>query len=412
VNPYSLKAAAPWFPEEDLPGILADVETVLRSGRLILGPHTEALEAEFAASVGVKHAVAVSSCTAALQIALSAVQADAAATRSRGAHSPNRVLVPANTFLATAAAPAKLGLEVELVGLPRVGDGGLDVNDALRRLTPDVLAVIVTHIAGFIPEHLDELRHACSQQGIALIEDCAHAHGAEDAGGAKAGSLGSAGCFSFYPTKILTAGTGGMLTTNDAVVANRTRAMRHHGGAVGGTAWVLGDDWLMPEVSAVLARAQLRRLPEFLARRRAVAAAYRAAIHAQGAFITPPRPYPLTRPAYYKYPVTLPAYFDAVSHGAALRGRLLAAGVEVGVLYEYPVDDHPAIYPHLRGHPPKGLGALRRQLCLPMHARVDPVDCAEIVSIVNEAIFSIMGEPRLHSDHAGEGSPAHTEEEE
>src|SRR5215831_19184286 len=313
-------AARPLFPDEDLPEILEQIAEVLRSGRLILGPRTKELEAEWARRVGVRHAVALSSCTAALEIAL------------RWAKVGGReVVVPTNTFVATANAVGFAGGRVVFCDMD-ARDFCLDVDDALGRLGPDTAAVIAVHVAGFIGHGMDRLRAVCRERRLVLIEDCAHAHGSR-LGDRAAGSLGDIGCWSFYPTKTLTSGVGGMITTDNEDVAAFARSLRHHGqGASLEEIVNQGNDWLMDEVRAVLALAQVRRLDDFVARRRAIAAIYDGLLGKRELY-TLPRLAPGCFASYYKYPVLLP---PGTARDAVRAALFRDHGIEVGSLYSPP----------------------------------------------------------------------------
>jgi dTDP-4-amino-4,6-dideoxygalactose transaminase len=361
-----ISGARPWFPEEDLPGILAEIAEVLRGGRLILGPKTRALESEWASRVGTRHAVALSSCTAALEVAF----------RHAGA-TGREVVIPTNTFVATVNAAVNVGAKVVFSDLD-ARDYGIDVADALSRLGPHTAAVVVVHIAGFIPHDLGRLRDECRRRKILLIEDCAHAHGAT-LDGKVAGALGDIGCFSLYPTKVLTCGVGGVLTTDDDELAALARSLRHHGqGASLEEIVNPGNDWLMDEVRAVLALAQLRRLDDFLERRRQAARRYDALL-AGNPRIVPATAAPGTRPAYYKYPVLLPAGVDR----ERVRHELLEShGIEAGALYSPPTHLMPVFRTTLGTGPgllPRAEELLPRQICLPMHALVTPADAERSV---------------------------------
>lgn len=356
-------AARPYFHEDDLPRITRDIERVLRSGRLIFGEETEALEAEFADYVGVRHAVAVSSCSAALEIALTVLGA-------RGC----QVVVPTNTFVATANAAVRVGGELVLCECDE--DGNTGVEDALASVTDRTAAVVVVHVAGFVSRDFARLVAECRRLGVALVEDCAHAHGATYYT-RQVGSIGDAGCFSFYPTKIMTCGVGGMLTTNRDDVAAAARSLRHHGqGASLEEIVAVGSDWLMDEVRAVLARAQLRRLDDVLHKRRLLALHYRARLRDADAGIAPPEECKGSLAAYYKFPVTLP---PGVDRDAVRRRMAEKYGIDTGVLYWPPVHRMP-LYQPLGVNMPRTEGVLARRLCLPMHELVDPADCEEIVA--------------------------------
>lgn len=369
MNPASRLSARPHFDERDLPVALTAIERALRSGRLILGEQTQILEMDFARYVGTKHAVAVSSCSAALEIALRALRVNG-----------REVITCTNTFAATATAILRAGGRLVLSDCGPGGNFG--VTEALCRLSADTAAIVVVHVAGFIPPDFDLLAEECARRNIALIEDCAHAHGAR-IGTRVAGSLGDVGCFSFYPTKILTCGTGGIVTTDRDDVAAVARSLRHHGQGKNLEEIVAqGSDWLMPEVSAVLCRAQLHRLDEVLTHRRKVAGAYDAAIATAGdSRIVAPVAAPRTAPAFYKYPVTLAQGID----GAAIRRRMALRDIDVGPLYWPPVHLMPA-FAGTGGKLPKSEDVLRRRQCLPMHALVDPADCAEIVASLRECL--------------------------
>lgn len=368
-----IAGARPTFPEEDLPGILEEIAAVLRGGRLILGPKTRELEAAWAARMGTKHAVALSSCTAALEIALRHAQV-----------AGREVIVPTNTFVATANAAVNAGAKVVFADMD-AADFCLDVDDALGRITPRTAAVIAVHIAGFVSSGMERLRRECGSRGIALIEDCAHAHGAS-LGDRVAGALGDAGCFSLYPTKVLTSGVGGVLTTDDDALADLGRSLRHHGqGASLEQIVNAGNDWMMDEVRAVLARAQLRRLDEFLEKRRTIAARYDTLLSADPG-IERPRLAPHCKPAYYKYPILLPRGVD----GEVVRKELLDAHqIEAGSLYNPPCHLMPVFRRTLGTGPgmlPNAEAYLPRQLCLPMHSTLALADADRSVAALDEVL--------------------------
>jgi dTDP-4-amino-4,6-dideoxygalactose transaminase len=240
-------------PEE-----LAELVAVLESGQLTMGPKVEEFEELLAAAAGADHAVAVSSGTAALHVAVLAL----------GIGEGDEVLVPAYTFPATANVVALAGGRPVLVDVDPV-TMNIDPEDAARRVTPRTKAVLAVHLFGR-PARLEEL------PGLTLIEDAAGALGATHRG-RPCGGLGAAGCFSFHPRKIVTTGEGGAVTTDDAALAERMRSLRHHG-------WSPSDSYVdMPEgafnyrlsdVLCALGIPQLRRLEELLAARERVAAGY------------------------------------------------------------------------------------------------------------------------------------------
>lgn len=368
--------ARPLFPEDQLPDVLKEIGDVLRGGRLILGPKTKLLEEAWAKRVGTKHAVAVSSCTAALEIAYRH-----ACVQGR------EVVVPTNTFVATANAAVAAGGRVVFADMDP-DDYSADADDVARRVTEETAAVVVVHIAGFLNKGLEALRHLCRERKIRLIEDCAHAHGAS-VDGREAGSLGDVGCFSLYPTKILTCGVGGVLTTDDDDLATFARSLRHHGQGESLESIVnAGNDWMMDEVRAVLARAQLDKLDEFLAARRRVAAVYDERLASEGR-VTLPKLAGGTQPAYYKYPVVLREGI----HRDAVRSRMLERyRIEIGALYSPPCHLMPVFRSSLGTGPgqlPNAERLLPQQLCLPMHAALSVEDAHRCVDAFLETLTDL-----------------------
>ncbi|HKA91338.1 MAG TPA: DegT/DnrJ/EryC1/StrS family aminotransferase [Haliangiales bacterium] len=366
-----LPGARPTFPDDDLPRVLADIGEVLRGGRLILGPKTRELEEAFARKVGTRHAVALTSCTAALEIAY------------RHARVAGReVIVPTNTFVATANAALLAGAEVVFADIGG-DDFCADVDDIMARVTERTAAVTVVHIGGFVTRGLERLIAFCRERRIAVIEDCAHAHGATLDGRA-VGSFGDVGCFSLYPTKIITSGVGGVLTTDDAEVAALGRSLRHHGqGASLEEIVHIGNDWLMDEVRAVLGLSQLAHLDEFIAHRRRVAARYDELL-GRKPWATLPRPVAGSRPVYYKYPILLPL---GVDRDGVRRTLLEREKMEMGAIYSPPTHLMP-VYRQARGEVPLRLPVaeriLPRQLCLPMHAQIAVEDTERVVAALDE----------------------------
>ena len=191
--PRRIHSSHPVFT--DIPAILQDIGQVLTSGRLMLGPYLEQFEQAFAQLVGCRYAIGVSSCTTALEITLRYLGIEGA-----------EVVVPTNTFIATANAVIYAG------GTPVLTDISpdtlcLDPVNLRSALSGKTKAVVLVHLAGMMTPDLPQIHAMCQERGIALIEDCAHAHGATFAG-VHAGATGLAGCFSFYPTKLMTTGNG------------------------------------------------------------------------------------------------------------------------------------------------------------------------------------------------------------
>ncbi len=259
-------------PEEE-----AAVLRVMRSGWIGTGPEVAAFEEEFAAAVGARHAVAVSSCTAALHLAL----------LGAGVGPGDEVVTPTLTFVATANAILHAGARPVLVDV-EPDTFNLDPEQVERALTPRTRALLPVHFAGRACD-MTPLRRIAARHGLALIEDAAHAVGATYADGRPVGG-GTDACFSFYPNKNLTSCEGGMLTTRSAARARRYRRLRLHG--LSNDAWKrygsrelvrsemqeLGFKYNMTDLQAALGRVQLGRLEGFLTAREEQAACYREAL--------------------------------------------------------------------------------------------------------------------------------------
>ena len=245
------------FSADDKAWIAEKITDVLTSGRLTLGVYGEQFEAEFAAMHGVSHAVAVNSGTCSLEIIYRALDV-------KGCD----VLVPADTFFATAATVIAAG------GRPVLMDTDLatlstTVAEVEKRLTANTAAVTIVHCAGLITADMPAIVALCKARNIPLVEDAAHAH-ASTLNGQYAGSFGIAGSFSFYPTKVMTSAEGGMITTDDAHIAAEARIYRDQGKASfhQNSHVRLGYNWRMSEPCAIIGLRHLQHLKTMVAGRR------------------------------------------------------------------------------------------------------------------------------------------------
>lgn len=265
-------------PLTDLAIAEEDIEEVLeclRSGWLTMGPRTQAFETAFAEYVGASHAVAVSSGTAALHLAMLVA----------GVGPGHEVIVPAFTFVADAAAARYVGAQPVLADVVGTHEPNLDPEDVLRRLTPRTRAVVAVHFMGYSADAL-ALRALCDEHGLILIEDVAQAVGARLADGRRAGTAGQLGCFSFFSKKQLCVGEGGMVVTDDEGLAARVRSLRSH--AMTSVTWDrhrghaetydivdIGFNYRLDEPRAALGLSRLARLDDDVAARRERVRAYR-----------------------------------------------------------------------------------------------------------------------------------------
>jgi dTDP-4-amino-4,6-dideoxygalactose transaminase len=319
-----IPAVSVHFSADDRAEILAKIEKRLASGYLSQGENVDELEAKFAAYVGARHALTVSSGGAGLEAAMRTLKI-----------AGKDVVIPTNTFFATAAAVLAAGGRVRLADID--GDTlSLSVKSLTQAITRETVGVIVVHIGGIISSDLLAIRDFCQERGLWLFEDCAHAHGSE-LSGRRAGTFGIGGSYSLFSTKVITAGEGGVVVTNDDHMAAQIRLLRDYGKP---SRWIsssvqFGLNWRLNELAAIVGVAQLRRLDEFIAWRERIAALYnRELAGTQSLRLIRPR----DRSSWYKYIVKLPPLIARERATALMRER----GVELsGGVYEIPLHRQP-----------------------------------------------------------------------
>jgi dTDP-4-amino-4,6-dideoxygalactose transaminase len=325
--PWSIPLARADVGEEEV----AAVAQVLRSGWLTAGAVTERFEREFARSIGVRHAIAVTNCTAALHLVHVAL----------GIGPGDEVLCPALTFVASANAARYTGARVVFADVVGPTDLTVSPADLARKATAATKAIVVVHYAGF-PCRMDEILATAGRLGLPVIEDCAHAPLGRfaTAGGSRGlGALGTAGAFSFFGNKNLTTGEGGMLTTDDDRLAERMRLLRSHGMTTApydrfrGHAHAydvvaLGFNYRIDDVRAAIGLVQLARLPERNARRREVFRWYLDELRSVPGVIVPFA----ERDLAFAAPHILSVVLDR--DPAPVRARLARAGVQTSKHYD------------------------------------------------------------------------------
>jgi dTDP-4-amino-4,6-dideoxygalactose transaminase len=291
---------APWPSYGD--DEIAAVTEVLRAGRgnAWSGDIGRTFEREYAAYCGVKHGLAVANGTVALELALHGLEIGPG----------DDVIVPARTFVATAAAVALRGARPVVADIDPASQN-LTADTVAAALTPRTRAIIPVHLAGW-PVDMTPLLALARAHGLLIIEDCAQAHGASDHGRA-VGGIGDIGCFSFCQDKIIsTGGEGGMVVTNNRAAYERMWSFRDHGknmqratsdAATSGFQFLVDDfgtNWRLTEMQAAIGRLQLAKLPAWVARRRAIAALLSEALAAVPG-VTVPQPPAHAMHSFYKY---------------------------------------------------------------------------------------------------------------
>ncbi|MGW4648214.1 DegT/DnrJ/EryC1/StrS family aminotransferase [Kitasatospora sp. NPDC004289] len=365
------------FGESDRAAVAAAVTESLTTGALTLGPHTARFESAFAAAHEASHAVAVASGTAALEIVLRCVGV-----------ADREVVVPANTFYATAAAVVHAG------GTPVFADVeaatfALDPESVEAALSPDTAAVVLVHIGGLITPRVDELRRLCDERGIPLVEDAAHAHGCSYRG-RPAGSFGLAGAFSFYPTKVITSGEGGMILTESEELRDEARIHRDQGKGTFGTNLHVrnGASWRLSEPNAAIGEVHLRRLKEFIEVRRSVARRYTDALAPLDGLEPLAEP-PGGRSNFYKYVLLLPPGVDRARFKTALRERFDVRAA--GEVYELPLHRQPVFAGLAHGPLPVAEDVCARHVCLPVHSDMTDDEVDQVITAVTAVHAELVG---------------------
>jgi dTDP-4-amino-4,6-dideoxygalactose transaminase len=374
----------PEIPLFDLRLEREDIEAVmdvLRSGWLTMGPKTAAFEAAFAEHLGARHAIAVSSCTAALHLAYLAA----------GIGPGDEVIVPAMTFAATASAVIYCGATPVFADLIGPHDLSLDPEDVASRITSRTKAVTVVHFAGYAAP-VNELKALCDAHGLALIEDSAHSPDG-NGDGKMLGTFGLAGCFSFFSNLVLACGEGGLLATDDDAVAELARRLRSQGMSSG--SWSrftgetdsydvngLGFNYRIDEPRAALLLSRLSRLERDVQRRRELTHAYRAKLNGVSGVGVPYTDAGVEHSTCYVMPVVV----DDEARRDEVRRHMKQRGVQTSLLY-------PAVHEFTAYRERYGMQSLprsehiaRSEITLPLYAEMEESAQDRVVATLAEAL--------------------------
>jgi len=367
-------AAGIYFPEEDRKEILSKIDKALESGQLTLGKSGEEFEKKFAEYVGAKHAIAVNSGTSALEIPLRIFDV-------RG----KNVVVPTNTFFATPAAVIHAGGKVKFAEADSE-TFSLDVDDISEKIDKDTKGVIVVHVGGIVTPRIEEIKKLCDDNNLFLLEDAAHAHGSS-LDGKKAGTFGAAASFSFYPTKVMTSGEGGMIVTDDPEVQKKAVIFRDQGksGFLGNVHVELGHNWRMSELHAILGLSQLKRLDEFIERRRGIAKIYDERLKDIDGIKGLAMPDGV-RSNYYKYIALLDKNIDRSAIKKELKEKY-GVGLS-GEVYELPCHLQPVFKDlgYKEGDFPVAEEICKRHVCLPVFATMTEDQANYVVDSLKEVL--------------------------
>ncbi|MFH9263247.1 DegT/DnrJ/EryC1/StrS family aminotransferase [Streptomyces sp. NPDC017546] len=358
--------------EHERKDIIDAVETVFGSGRLVLGPSVQGFEAEFAAYHGLAHCVGVDNGTNAVKLALQAA----------GVGPGDEVITVSNTAAPTVVAIDGTGATPVFVDV-RESDYLMDTAQVEAAVTPRTKALLPVHLYGQCVD-MAPLREIADAHGLVVVEDCAQAHGARHHG-RPAGTFGTAAAFSFYPTKVLGAyGDGGAVLTADAAVDKALRRLRYYG--MEETYYVVdrpAHNSRLDEVQAEILRRKLRRLDDYVDRRRAVAARYARGLGdlAREGGLVLPATAPGNEHVHYVYVVRHPRRDEII---AALKKRRIVLNIS----YPWPVHTMSG-FRHL-GYAPGSLPVTERLatqiFSLPMYPSLAPEAQDRVIGALREVL--------------------------
>jgi dTDP-4-amino-4,6-dideoxygalactose transaminase len=304
---------------------ISEVEEVLRSGYLSEGETVRKFESEFAAFIGTEHAVAVNSGTAALHIALLA----------HGIGPGDEVITTPFTFIATANAVLLTGARPVFADI-QPDTFNIDPDEVLKKITSKTRAILPVHLYGQ-PCDMSALMKIAHGYSLVIIEDACQSHGAEYVNGKKTGSFDT-GCFSFYPTKNMTTGEGGIITTNDADIAEKARLIRNHGQNRRYYHEVEGYNYRMTNIAGALGLCQLKKLPYFNEARIKNAQILTAGLRNIEGLVTP-RSNSYTKHVFHQYTIRITEEFPVSRDD--LRRNLLQRGISTEIYYPRPIHRQP-----------------------------------------------------------------------
>lgn len=358
-----IPVARPAIGQEEI----SAVTDVLKSGMLASGERVAEFERKFADFCGSNHAVAINNGTAALHAAL------LAANIGPG----DEVIVPAFTFVATATAVAMCGAKPVFADVDEK-TFTISPTQVAERITPRTRAVIGVHLFGQ-PCDIEALQEICESKSLKFIEDAAQAHGALYKG-ERTGSFGYCACFSFYATKNMITGEGGMVTTSDKAANERLRLLINHGQSEKYLHTILGYNYRMTDIGAALGIVQLKKLEKFNLRRRKNAEFYNTNLSVKGLsipFVGPSRTH-----VYHQYVIRLFEEFslNRTSFIDYLRGK------GIGTAIHYPIALHRQPLFNLENDPdpcPVSTGLAGSVLSLPVHPLLDQKEIAYICDTIN-----------------------------
>ena len=260
----------------------------------------------------------------------------------------------------------------------------LDIDDVKSKITPNTVGIVLVHMTGIVTPNIMQFKNLCDEQNLFLLEDAAHAPGAL-VDGKFAGTIGDVGCFSFFPSKVITSGEGGMLVTNNDEIARFAKSYQNRGRDMSSNVEIYnmpGRNVRMTEMSALLGRIQLEKLDDFLEKRRALASIYQRELYGvNGLDVLFPKD--IKSSSFWKVPIILNSDIDR----SALTDNMRSKGVSVDWAYNPPLHLQPVfvdLYQTFEGQLPITESCLARHICLPCHPRMTEKDAFYVAQVLKD----------------------------
>ncbi len=361
-----IKLSTPIIGKEEINGIAA----VLKNGQISQGPYVEAFEREFSRFVGAKYAVAVSSGTAALHLTLLALDI------KKG----DEVITTPFSFIATANSITYTGARPVFVDIDETFN--LKPGSVEKKITKNTKAILVVHLFG-LPADIKTINKIAKKYNLKIIEDASQAHGAK-IGNRYIGTFGNAACFSFYATKNITTGEGGMVVTNEKKLAEKIRNLRNHGRNKKGQYSILGYNFRMNEIQAALGSAQLKKLKTNNHQRIKNAIYLSNSLKDIKGIILPTVPGGFTH-VFHQYTLVVTPLVKKTRE--EIVESMNKSGIEVGIFYNPPIHKQP-LYKKLgyRDKLPVAERFSREVLSLPIHPLITKKDLDYIARSFRESL--------------------------
>lgn len=369
-----IPATVPYFSENDMKFIQEKFSSILNAESFLsMYKYGEEFEKSFSSYIGTNYAVACNSGTSALELIFRSIDVK-----------DKEVILPSNTFLATVIAVLNAG------GIPVFADCDddmcIDFNDACSKVTKNTGSIVIVHIGGIISKSIFKLRDFCEENNIFLVEDAAQAHGSSYKG-IKAGNFGVAAGFSFFSTKVMTTGEGGMVTTNSFELSKQMKSMREFGkvkkGIITNYHQYFGYNWRMPEVSALMGITQLNRLDAFVKRRQEIAKIYNEELEnfSEISIVSPPS---FTDHNFFKYIVILDNHDREEIHQ-----KMQELGISPsGYVYEIPLHKQPVLSEFENLDLPKTDYLCSKHFCLPIYYSLTNQQAKKVVTTFKSILES------------------------